>query len=104
MVNPIAQSGFISYNINHYTVDEESEIDKLPTYCETGSSAKVISTGDTYILNSKKKWIKQPASSSGSSSDSGSDGSTSTEEGDIVILNGSSSSTDNTTDDSIIIL
>lgn len=95
MINPIAQNGSRVYGITNYVIDTPSDIDKLPTYCKMGSSARVISTGDLYLLNSSKEWVKQPTSGSGS-------GGSSSGEGDITVLNGSSSSTDS--DDSIVIL
>lgn len=93
MINSIAQNGSRTYGVNNYVVDTESDISTLPTYCAMGSSARVIATGDLYLFNSEKTWVKQPSSGSGSSSSS---------DGDITILNGSTSSTDN--DDSIVIL
>jgi len=96
VINSIAQNGSRTYGVTNYVVDTTDDISKLPTYCKMGSSARVIATGDLYLLNSEKEWIKQPASGSGS-------GGSSSSEGDITILNTGSSSS-SSSDDSIVIL
>ena len=45
----------------HFNCDEASDLSKIDLYLvPMGSTCRVISDGDTYILNSKKQWIKQP--------------------------------------------
>ncbi|MCM1324404.1 MAG: hypothetical protein NC218_09645 [Acetobacter sp.] len=101
MINPVYQSGNKSYGVNHYAVDTESDVSKLPTYCAMGSSATVIATGAKYMLNSNKQWVKQPTETAGGSGSGGS-GSGSTGDGDdIIVLN---PNTPSTGDDDIIIL
>lgn len=95
MVNPVYQSGQKTYGVNHYAIDTENDVRYLPTYCEMGSSATVIETGAKYILNSKKKWVKQPVETTGG-------GSGSNNEDDIIILNPNTPSIKD--DDDIIIL
>lgn len=85
MVNTVTWSGNRTYNVNHYVVDYENEVDQLPKDCAMGSTATVIATGALYIFNSKKQWVKQPAGSSSGSGSSGS-GNGSTASGDIIIL------------------
>lgn len=88
MMNLIFQSGRKAYGVNHYVIDTEDEVSNLPTDCAMGSAATVIATGNNYILNGQKAWVKQPESSSSSSSGS---------EGEIIELNTSA-------DDGIIVL
>lgn len=90
MIKYAEQSGRPVYGLHHYVVDTAAEVPKLPTNCAMGSTATVIATGDEYIFNSSKQWIKQPKSGSG--------GSPSGSEDDIVVLNGQAPS------DNIVIL
>ena len=47
----------IAYGINKYIADTETDIELLPTNVAPGSSAFVISTSQTYMLNNKREWI-----------------------------------------------
>ena len=87
----IASHGTKSYGIKSFVLDTTEDVNSLPTNVEMGSSAYVIATGDKYLLNSEKQWIKQPKSAGGSGGG----------EDDIIILNGNTPS-DN--DDEILIL
>lgn len=90
MINFTSQSGCTVYGVNGYVIDTAAEISNLPTDCAAGSRAKVIETGDIYIFNSSKEWIKQPVNS----------GTSGTGEDDIVVLNDNPSSAN----DDILIL
>lgn len=75
------------YNMAEFLCDFETDVAVLPTSCGPGSTAKVVESGNTYMLNNQRQWILQPASGSGSTSD----------EDDIVVLNESSTSNDDIT-------
>lgn len=57
------------YGIKHYTVDEESDIESLPKGITPGSTAKVIASGKSYMLNNNYEW--KPLPSSGGSGSGG---------------------------------
>lgn len=67
MINLTKFAGRTAYNVKEYTVDTESDIADLPTDIAPGSTAFVISTSATYMLNSNGSW-NQVVISSGSSS------------------------------------
>lgn len=49
----------IAYGIKHYNLDDESDLQSLPTEKEVmGCTCFVISTSKYYMLNSKKKWVE----------------------------------------------
>jgi hypothetical protein len=49
----------IAYGIKHYNLDDESDLQKLPTTKEAmGCTCFIISTSKYYMLNSKKKWVE----------------------------------------------
>lgn len=49
----------IAYGIRHYNLDDETDLQKLPTAREVmGCTCFVISTSKYYMLNSKMKWIE----------------------------------------------
>lgn len=49
----------IAYGIRHYNLDDETDLQKLPTSREAmGCTCFVISTSKYYMLNSKMKWIE----------------------------------------------
>ena len=49
----------IAYGIKHYNLDDESDLQKLPTAKEVmGCTCFVISTSKYYMLNSKRKWVE----------------------------------------------
>jgi len=57
------------YGLKQFVVDTESEIATLPTVDPTlvpGSTAFVIATSNTYMLNNQRSWVKLARSSSGS--------------------------------------
>lgn len=64
------QSGHTAYGIKRFVCDSESDIQDLSLDEKLGSSAYVIATGNTYIINSAGEWVKQKASTSSSSGSS----------------------------------
>ena len=51
----------------HFECDVVADLSKIDLYLvPMGSTCRVISTGDFYVLNSVNKWIKQPRGSSSS--------------------------------------
>lgn len=61
-----SQSGKKVYNLKEFVVDIFDDIEKINTReLAVGSTAFVIDTSETYMLNSKKEWIKVTVSSSG---------------------------------------
>lgn len=67
------------YNMAEFLCDYESDVADLPTNRGPGSTARVIESGNVYILNNSHQWIKQPKNSSG--------GGSSSEEEEIIVLN-----------------
>lgn len=66
------------YNMAEFLCDYESDIADLPTNRGPGSTARVVESGNIYVLNNNHEWIKQPKDSGGGSSTSG--------EGEITVL------------------
>lgn len=61
----------------YFECDVVADLSKIDLYLvPMGSTCRVISTGDFYVLNSVNKWIKQPrgSSSSGGNPGGGQDG------------------------------
>ena len=56
----IKQGGRVDYNYKEFMLDTEEDISKIDVQsCIEGSSVYIISTGNLYILNSKKEWVLQ---------------------------------------------
>ena len=58
MIKLTSSNGEIQYDVNEYVCDTPEDVAKLPKNCSMGGSAIVISTGDVYMLNSQKEWVK----------------------------------------------
>ena len=59
MITISANGQRIAYGIRHYILDDESDLQKLPTSKERmGCTCFVISTSKYYMLNNKMKWIE----------------------------------------------
>lgn len=56
------------YNMAEFLCDFETDVANLPTNRGAGSTAKVIETGNVYMLNNLHQWVLQPKSSSGGGS------------------------------------
>lgn len=67
MYKKVAQHGQIQYGVSRFTLDTPDDLTELKKLdAMLGSTAYVISTGDTYIVNSKGEWSKSQSSTSGS--------------------------------------
>lgn len=58
MVGITKQNGQPTYNLMEYVVDTEDDIKSLPREVAMGSTTFVINTGEVYMLNGKKEWVK----------------------------------------------
>ena len=64
-----SNSGKIHYAINHFICDSASDIPDLPIdLIWVGSTAYIIDSGDTYMFNGQKKWVKIARGGSGGGS------------------------------------
>ena len=55
MVAKFAQGNKVTQNLSKWLVDEENEISTVP-YSQMGSTVYVISTGESWMIDSKGKW------------------------------------------------
>lgn len=65
-----------AYGLKHYVVDTEADVATLPSNASTiipGSTAFVIGTSTTYMLNNQREWVKITVGGSNSGSSDGSD-------------------------------
>lgn len=62
MYSLISNRGKISYDIQRFVVDFETEIAELPTNGAPGSTAFVIENGSRYMLNNDRVWKLLPSS------------------------------------------
>lgn len=58
MYSLYANDDDILYGIQKYIVDTEEDMENLPNHTRAGSTAFVIETSTTYILNHSKEWKK----------------------------------------------
>lgn len=58
MINIIEQNGNPSYGLYSYILDTLEDLENLSTKGAPGSAALVASTGEVYILNNQKEWVK----------------------------------------------
>lgn len=78
------------YGVKHFVVDTKDDFDLLrKDLLFMGSTAYVISTGETYIVDSKRNWVLKakadPTIGGGSNEDSGNDDEDNT---DTIIYDG----------------
>lgn len=73
------QAGHTGYGLKEFICDTEADIQDLSLDEKMGSTAYVISTGATYMINSQGEW-KKTKSAGGSSSSGGVDQSAEIEE------------------------
>lgn len=68
------ENGRAVYGLKHFILDTEAEVKNLPTddMFIPGSTAFVISTSNSYMLNNQNSWVKINLSN-GSSPDPGTD-------------------------------
>lgn len=64
-----AQGGKIGYNVKHYTVDTFADMQKLPTSAAPGSTAFVVYTSQSFMLNNKREWVEYTPAGSAKPSD-----------------------------------
>ena len=55
MITKFAQGNKVNYDMYKWLVEEESELHTVPR-CIIGSTAYVISTGETWMMDSKGSW------------------------------------------------
>ena len=67
MISIISNSGHVAHGIKEFVLDTQNDLENLPVDIQAGSTAKVIETGISYILNSQGEW-SQDMSASGSGS------------------------------------
>lgn len=58
MINISKQHGKESYRVMEYIVDTATEVNNLPKDVAPGSVAFCVATGDIYMLNGQKVWVK----------------------------------------------
>ena len=58
MITIVSQNDNITYGKNKYILDSPDDIAMLETNALAGSIAFIISTGEYYMLNSAKEWLK----------------------------------------------
>ena len=57
MYKLFSSDGDVSYGLKEFVCDTPEDLKTLPA-CQMGSSCIVISTGEVYMLNSEKEWVK----------------------------------------------
>lgn len=67
MIGSVAQHSREAYGVKHFVVDESADVEKLDRNVTPGSTAFVIETSETYMLNNKYEWKKVSLSSGGGS-------------------------------------
>ena len=65
--------GKLNYGIRQYVIDDDSGLSELPKDVGIGSSCFVMSSGDIYMLNSQRKWVKSVSGNGTGEEASGSD-------------------------------
>ena len=55
MIIKYGQGNKVNYDMQKWLVEEESEISTIPR-CLIGSTAYVIATGESWMMDSKGKW------------------------------------------------
>lgn len=53
-----AGSGKEAYNVKHYIVDCFEDMKKLPTSAAAGSTAFVVDSSRSFMLNNKRQWVE----------------------------------------------
>jgi len=69
MVSLTSFAGRKAYNVKEYTIDSVDDLSNLPITAEPGSTAFVIKSSETYMLDGNKQWVKIATSSGGSDED-----------------------------------
>lgn len=58
MIIATATSGHTLYNLKEYILDSADDLQDLPVDCPMGSSAFIIATSQTYMINSSGEWVE----------------------------------------------
>lgn len=53
-----SNSGIKNYGIKHFVLDTENDLNQLSTIYTPGTTAFIVETSQTYMLNNKKEWIQ----------------------------------------------
>ena len=62
MITKFSQGNKINYDLEKWLVDTEEEISTIPR-CQMGSTVYVISTGESWMIDSTGKWYIMSSSS-----------------------------------------
>ena len=58
MIGLLKNGCHITYGVREYVVDTAADVENLPKDCTMGSTAFVIASGEVYMFNGKKEWVK----------------------------------------------
>ena len=58
MIGILSLNGKPAQGVFEYVCDAADDVEKLPTDCAMGSTAFAIESGDVYMINSQKEWVK----------------------------------------------
>lgn len=58
MIGLMKVNGRPVYDFKEFVADAEADVASLPKDCAMGSTCFVIATGEVYILNGEKVWVK----------------------------------------------
>ena len=62
-----AQNGKPAYGVKNYILDAASDLTNLTIADTPGSTAYIVETGKTYILNNQREWVASSSSGGGGS-------------------------------------
>ena len=58
MIGLMKDSGRSVYDLKEFVADAEADVASLPRDCAMGSTCFVIESGEAYMLNGEKVWVK----------------------------------------------
>ena len=58
MIGLMKDNGRPVYDLKEFVADAEADVASLPKNCAMGSTCFVIATGEVYMLNGEKVWVK----------------------------------------------
>ena len=58
MIGLMKDSGRSVYDLKEFVADAEVDVASLPRDCAMGSTCFVIESGEVYMLNGEKVWVK----------------------------------------------
>lgn len=71
MISIASQFGQVSYNVVKLILDTKDDLINLPTGVKPGSTAFVIETSETWMMNSQNQWKQVNISNTGGGSGGG---------------------------------